>query len=158
MKYIPLPSQERLKELLDYDPETGVFTYKVRVARRVKIGDEAGYVNTVGYRIMSIDGRKYAGHRMAWIYKYGEDPIGLDIDHKDGDRTNNRIDNLRLATRSQNTTHRKKVKGIRSRCPGKWEARIKVNGKEIQLGNFTCPWHAYAAYWDARYKYFGEFA
>jgi hypothetical protein len=154
----PLPSQERLKELLDYDPETGIFLWKNPRCRRLMSGTEAGCFNTRGYRVIRIDGPKFKASRLAWMYVYGEDPQEFSIDHINRITSDNRICNLRKATHQQNTWN-VDVKGFHwHKNTQKWRSVIQIHGKKIHLGLFDCPWAAYEAHWDARYKYFGEFA
>ena len=89
-------TQEYLKSILDYDLDTGIFTWKINKAKRTKIGDIAGWSYN-GYREIEINDKKYKAHRLAWLYVYGEMPNKL-IDHIDGNRSNNKISNLREAT------------------------------------------------------------
>lgn len=100
------PSQERLKECLRYDEETGLL-YWIEVRQRRKLNEPAGTVRrkkTYGhqresaYRYIGVDGGIYAAHRLAWIWNFGDIPVGMQIDHQDGDGLNNRIANLRLVT------------------------------------------------------------
>jgi hypothetical protein len=94
------PTQEELKKVLRYDPDTGIFTWRVTKPGNAKKGSEAGYLND-GYRKIKINDILYGAHRLSWLYMTGELPTVL-IDHKDGDRSNNRWDNLRKASDSQN--------------------------------------------------------
>jgi hypothetical protein len=156
---------QRLREVLNYDPETGVLTRLVRTARRIRIGDVAGNVDTRGYLRLEIDGRQYAAHRLAWLHMTGEWPPA-DIDHINGERTDNRWSNLRLATRAQNirnsrrrSTNTTGFKGVSwQSARKKWVAAITVNGIKRSLGRFDCPAEAHAAYVRAAEKYHGEFA
>ena len=157
MKHKPLPSQERLKELLNYDPQTGIFTWKLSTSARVRVGDVAGTKSVQGYIIISIDNSEYRTNRLAWMYAYGEDPGHLQVDHKNRKRDENNITNLRLATCLQNNLN-KVVKGYHwCKQANKWRATIRVDGKKIFLGNFNCPLLAHLTYCDARNKYYGEF-
>ena len=97
-------TQERLKQLLDYDPVTGVFTRR-ESQRKDRIGKAAGAANTKGHIQIRVDGTLYVAHRLAWLYVHGELPT-LQLDHFDGDKTNNRISNLRLCTNKQNGENR----------------------------------------------------
>ena len=81
---------ERLREVLDYDPDTGVFTRKVRTASSVKVGDVAGSLNGKGYIRIRVDGRLYFAHRLAWLYVHGEWPVDQ-VDHINGIKNDNRI-------------------------------------------------------------------
>lgn len=96
-------TNERLKEVLHYDSLTGMFTWKLSVTNSVRVGDVAGHVKNNGYAQVSIDGKKYYLHRLAWFYIYNVwPPVGYEIDHKDLIKNNNRIKNLRLSTRTTN--------------------------------------------------------
>lgn len=160
-------TQERLKELLDYDPATGVFTW--RVARcRVKAGDRAGYLRSDGYWMIVVDGCSPVGaHRLAWLWVHGFLP--KEIDHRNLDRADNRIAEIRVATHSQNHANtpisiRNKCgfKGVHFSADGKrakrWRAMIRVNGKLSSLGRFSTAEEAHACYVAAAEKAFGEFA
>lgn len=94
-------TRERLAELLHYDPLTGLFIRKVRTSNRIKVGDVAGCVNPEGYVQISVDGKPFLAHRLAWLYVHKEWPQNL-IDHVNGDKKDNRIANLRAANNTQN--------------------------------------------------------
>jgi hypothetical protein len=138
-------TQERLKELLDYDPGTGVFVWKKKPApraNRIKAGDVAGCLGPYGYVLIGIDKKLYEASLLAWLYTHGYLPAR--IDHRDTDRANNRIGNLRECTRSQNQCNRGKpsnntsgIKGVfwNSQC-NKWHARIQLNYKRFHVGFF----------------------
>lgn len=152
-------TQQRLKEVLDYDPDSGVFTWKIAHARA---RDRAGgtHTNEEGYRRIKIDGQLHREHRLAWLYIHGEMPEGL-IDHVNGIRSDNRACNLRLANKSLNAgnSRRRKnnstgTKGVGRLPYGKWCA--KLAGKH--LGSFDTKEEAAAAYATAARSYFGEFA
>jgi hypothetical protein len=156
---------ERLREVLNYDPATGVFTWLVRTARCRRIGEVAGCGKN-GYHQIGIDRRRYRAHRLAWLYMTGEWPA-QEIDHINGDPSDNRITNLRPATSSQNKTNSRRrsdnnsgYKGVSfDRSRQKWQARISVAGRSARrLGRFDCPVAAHAAYVAAAEKHFGEFA
>jgi hypothetical protein len=160
---------EKVREALDYDPETGVFLWKVdRCARgkgvRMRAGSLAGGPTACGYWRVFI-GRNYQAHRLAWLYVYGEWP-SREIDHIDGDRRNNRIANLRLATSLQNKGNMKRradnssgFKGvIFCKFTGRWRSRIRHNGRVHCLGRHSTPEAAHVAYREAAERLFGEFA
>ena len=134
---------ERLQELLHYDPETGIFTRKVRTARRVKVGDVAGCQNGSGYLLITVCSRLYLAHRLAWLHTYGVWPKDQ-IDHINRIRTDNRIANLREVSHKQNGQNRSKSSTNTSGHPGvcwnkqrsKWVATITHNKKDIHLGLF----------------------
>lgn len=156
-------SQSRLRYLLDYDPDTGLFVWSNPTSRRVKRGRIAGNIDSMGYVQLSLDNRDYRAHRLAWLYINGEYP-SEEIDHINMIRSDNRIANLRKATRHQNARNRVAYassttgfKGvIRSR--NKFSARITVDGKPMHLGQFDTPESANEAYETAARKFFGEFA
>lgn len=148
-------TQERLKELLHYDPETGLFTWRIRVAYRAHIGDVACSQPHRGYTYIMIDGSRIGTHRFAWLYMFGIWPKDQ-IDHINGVRDDNRICNLREATNTENQQNR----GISKRntsgyagvsfFSGAWYARIRVNRKRIHLGCFPTPELAHEAYKQAK--------
>ena len=106
MRYKPLPPLEELKEFLDYNPDTGIFIWKKQVAQNIKVGQEAGAMNSNGYIQIRFKNSPYLAHRLAYYMYYGIHPLEKLVDHIDGDKTNNKIDNLRLATNSQNGMNR----------------------------------------------------
>lgn len=134
---------QRLREILEYDPETGLFTNKVKRNRNTKVGSVAGGVYSNGYRGLLIGRVRYRENRLAWFYVHGVWPVGQ-IDHINHDRADNRISNLRDVTASENirNTVRNSVKESKSasgrvgvkRCHGGWQAVITINRKEIYLG------------------------
>lgn len=164
-KFKPLPSLQRVKELLSYDPETGKLYWKQSVARWIQPGDEAGtYVKRA--IDVTIDKKKYRAHRVVWLMQTGKDPGINIIDHIDGNYYNNRFTNLRLATPHQNLCNQKRrvdntsgLKGV-SWCEDrqKWQAGIQTSGKRIGLGRFKTKEEAYAAYCEAARRLHGEFA
>ena len=158
LRYKPLPSQERLKELFDYDPETGDFVRKVRTSNNTKVGDVAGCLVPDGYLVFRVDSTTYMAHRLAWLYRYGEDPGSLDIDHINRNRSDNRLENLRLATSQQNRQNSSALGITWDKVCRKWQARITVDGVLMYLGVFRHYWSAIHCYQQARLKYFGEFA
>lgn len=144
-------TDDRLKSIMDYDQETGIFTSKVSRSN-IKIGDTIGSPNK-GYLDASVDGVRYKMHRLAWLYVYGEYPSEY-IDHINGNKTDNRICNLREATNQQNqynvglsTQNTSGYKGVYLHKPtGKWRARIRIDKKQKDLGSFSTPQEAYSAY------------
>lgn len=134
-------SQKALKKELKYDSNTGIFT-RLKNTSNCKKGDTAGCERKDGYIVINIKGKLYRGHILAWIYVYGEVPM-LHIDHINHNRSDNRIENLRLVTRSDNQKNRSLSKNNKSGVNGvgfyknRWHARIKVDKKQIHLGTFT---------------------
>lgn len=157
-------SYELLRELLAYDPDTGIFTWKVDVARNVKAGSVAGSTVGIGYRNIRIYRLAYRAHRLAWLFMTGKWPIDM-IDHINGVRDDNRFANLREATCEQNRRNSGKhaasgsgFKGVSWKEGRGWRAYIHVQGKQRHLGYFSTPGKAHAAYVAAAKKYHGEFA
>lgn len=159
------PTAARVRQLLDYDPVTGVFTWKVRCGR-AKAGTRAGSLHkSDGYRIIGIDGATYYEHRLAWLWMTGNWPFG-EIDHQHLDKINNAFSELRPATHAQNamntplrSNNTSGFKGVDFRHNRKkWRARIKVKGRKLHLGYFLTPQEAHAAYVAAAAQHFGVFA
>lgn len=134
-------TQSRLKELLQYNPYTGDFVWKVRPSNRVRVGDVAGSINH-GYVIIRIDNVNYYAHRLAFLFMLGQIPE--QIDHINHVRNDNRWCNLREATRIINLKNQSMSKNNTSGITGvcwntennKWGARINVNCKSVWLGYF----------------------
>lgn len=151
-------TQERLKEILDYNEYTGVFTW-IDCADRKHNGKEAGVLRSDGYRLIRINYIKYLVGRLAWFYMTGEWPAVL-VDHKDRNPSNNRWDNLRLATYAQNNANSERIdKGIRPTRNGRrWEVYIWISGRQIQLGTFDTKEEAREVFATAHREHHGEFA
>jgi len=145
-------TQKQLKEVLDYDSETGVFIWKKSVSN-CHAGDIAGCINDTGYRRIKIDNRRYPAHRLAWLFIHNTFPIG-EIDHIDGNRSNNRIKNLRDVSRRGNQSNRKSHRDGRlvgvykhsSLSKNPWRARIMFGGESIHIGVFPTEEEAHEAY------------
>ena len=137
---------KRLKELFSYDPETGLFTRRVYVSPNAQVGYVvAGCITKNGYRTIRVDGKAYYAHRLAWLYAYGKFPkIGMDLDHINCNKSDNRLINLRMATRVENSRNRDKpahnTSGHRGvsyyKSRNRWVASITINGKHKNLGYF----------------------
>ena len=154
---------ERVRELLSYDPETGIFTRRVRTAQRHQVGDRADFLvtggSTPGYHRVSIDSERYQAHRVAWLYVHGEWP-GKFIDHINGVRSDNRMANLREATAQLNQENLRAPRRKNSASgllgaqwdeqSGKFRAAIVSSRKRIYLGGFDAPEDAHAAYVTAK--------
>lgn len=159
-------TQEQLKELLHYDPETGAFTWKVsRTGPKPKDG-QAGNVHKIhGYRSITVLDVAYKAHKLAWFYMTGEWPTGI-LDHKNANRADNRWCNLREATHAQNMWNRGKLSTNKSGLKGvcwhkreqKWRAQSNLNGKKVYIGSFDCPAAAHLAYVVWADIHHGEFA
>jgi len=146
-------NQEKLKEVLQYSPETGVFTWKKTRCRRLKVGQIAGSSSgNWGYRHIFIGRYYYSAHRLAWLYVNGTWPLD-EIDHINGLRDDNRILNLRSVTKAQNMQNKMHdAKG--AHCDrGRWASMITVNKKRIPLGRFDTKEEATAAYILAKKKF-----
>ena len=116
----PLPPLDLLRERLNYDPITGILTWKTTKSSRAKVGSEVGCLH-YGYRTFSLDKQNLMVHRVAYYMHTGVDPIGMDIDHINEVKDDNRFCNLRLATPSQNGANQRNVKGFRGDI---YQARI----------------------------------
>ncbi|AVX38533.1 HNH endonuclease [Yersinia massiliensis] len=156
-------TQERLKELLHYEPDTGVFTWLVYRSFRAVAGSVAGRTNmTTGYIEIQIDGRRYKGHRLAWLYMTGEQASGH-IDHVNEVKVDNRIGNLRVATRAENKRNVGITKANTSGAKGvykqgnRWIAQAQMDGKKYRLGSFMCVDDAAKAYDSFCQQSYGEF-
>lgn len=164
LKELPL-TQERLKHLLHYNPDTGVFTWLSKPSRRINSGSIAGRIKPKkGYVEIGISGRIYLAHRLAWLYIYGTWPKEQ-VDHINGIRNDNRIKNLRLATTSQNQWNKKMqknntsgIKGVSwDNQRGKWIAQCWLFGKHHKIGRFSSIDDADRAIRQFREKHQGEF-
>lgn len=149
-------TQARLRELLHYDPATGVFTRNVSTGGKAKAGTIAGSLSNRGYQKICVDYKMYWAHRLAWFYVRGTWPDK--IDHKDGNPSNNSFDNLRDTNNKENQQNRISAKvdnrssgmlGV-SQYSGKWIARICVDGKVRYIGGFDTPEEASEAYRSAK--------
>lgn len=150
-------TQARLKEVLHYGPETGLFTWLSTVIPPVYAGKISGYIDDYGYRVLNLDGNRRSQHRLAYLYMTGDYPVNQ-IDHVNGDRSDNRWCNLRPATDSQNRQNMKKKAGTKSRFQGvtwfprdgTWMSRIGINYKSVFLGYFKTEEEAHQAYVSAK--------
>jgi hypothetical protein len=148
---------DRVRQLVNYDSKTGVFTWNTK-RRRCMPGAKAGCRMKNGYIIIRLDDVLHLAHRLAWFYTTEKWPAHQ-IDHINGDRSDNRIDNLREATNLENAHNRQKRKTNKSGYTGvraennRWLAEIKVNYKPIRLGLFDTPEEASKIYQEARKRY-----
>jgi HNH endonuclease/AP2 domain len=157
-------TQDLLKELFDYDAETGNLIWRVnRNNHKALAGDVAGTVKADGYRKIRINGRRPYAHRIVWLWHHGSLPDG-DIDHIDNNPLNNRIENLREATNTQNQANKSRQSNNTSGYPGvvfhkatgKWNAKINVDGRRIHLGLWDNKKQAHIRYLRAASKLFGD--
>ena len=156
-------TQERLRQLLHYEPETGIFTWRVtRNGRNSRAGMRAGVINKKwGHRNLKVDGKGYGAHRLAFLYMTGLLP-SLYVDHKNRNPDDNRWVNLRLADDSQSAANRIFVnmtglKGVRPNGKN-WSASLRCRGVSRYLGTYATPELAHAAYAEAARRFHGEFA
>lgn len=157
-KFIPLPSQARLKELFDYDEQTGELIWKVSIAKNIKVGQVAGSIKPDGYRAIRIDGTTYRAHRLVWMWVNGEDPEHLTIDHINHQRDDNRIANLRLATRQEQNRYKQNTVGAYlNKERGKYQARIVIDGRNKYLGCYDTLEEATAVYHQKAQELYGAF-
>lgn len=162
------PTADEVRELLNYDQKTGVFTWAVNRRGTAKAGTVAGSLAGQGHIQITFKGTRYYAHRLAWLVTYGEwPPADMDVDHIDCDKGNNAIANLRLASRSQNAANasglrKNNTSGYRGvsfyRRTGRWEARILVEGVTHRLGYHKTAEEAARAYDRACYRLNGPFA
>jgi hypothetical protein len=153
-------TQEELKQILFYCAITGHFTWLKTNSNRTKCGTRAGCIHPNGYRRIGINGKLYYEHHLAWLYHYGNLPI-KQIDHINGDKTDNRIDNLREATHAQNQQNKGKAQNNTSGYTGvtfdkaknKWKAAIYKDRKRYHLGYYDTPEEAHAAYLKAKAEF-----
>ena len=153
-------TQAELKDILSYNPKTGIFTWNKTKSNRIKIGDECGSITSLGYKITKIKGKYYSLHRLSWLYMYGEFPDGI-IDHINQNRGDNRISNLRCITRAENNKNRTLQSNNKSGVNGvhwistakRWAAVINIEGKRIGLGWYRNKEDAIQARKEANLKY-----
>lgn len=157
-----LDTQEEVCEIFTY--KDGKLLWKIKSAARIKIGDIAGTVHKEGYRYVIYHGKYYLVHRLVFLYVNGYLPNK--IDHRNGIRDDNRIENLRSCDDSENAQNRKPLTGQTSIYKGvhfrknrqRWQAYIKLNGKRHYLGSFINEKDAARTYDVAAKHYFGKYA
>lgn len=146
-------TQDMLKRLLRFDPESGHFQWNEKTATHTVVGSQAGGIDNRGYWRIRLFGQAYAAHRLAWFYVHGDWPKG-DLDHINGNRTDNRLANLREVTRSVNMQNlrkgRKGLLGVRLHKSGLFEARIVADGTRRTIGYYGTEEEAHAAYLTAK--------
>lgn len=151
-------TQAKVKELFDYDPETGHLIWRSDRGKCKTKGKVAGTKHVLGYIYIKIYGKNYRAHRLVWLWHYGGLPKNQ-LDHISGDRADNRIENLREATNAQNLQNQRKARlGSKSGYIGvsmignKWMARIMVCGKSTYIGIYDDPISAHKAYIEKKRK------
>lgn len=149
-------TQDRLKEVLDYDQNSGLFTWAIDYSKKSSKGSVAGKNHSAGYRVVFFDASQHMMHRLAWLYIYGVLPE-KHIDHINGNKVDNRISNLREVTHSENQQNRKRTSNTsgfsgvtKVKDKARWGARIRINYNKIFLGYFDSPELAYEAYLKAK--------
>jgi hypothetical protein len=154
--YRLLPPRKELREVFRYNEKTGKLYWRVSPSRNVQAGTECGCIySSTGYRILNYNGRKYGAHRIIWMLVTGEDPESLFIDHINRDKTDNRIENLRLSTNAENLCN-KPTKGAYL-FRNKWRAQIHLKGKTKYLGSYATEAEAVEAYQKAAKELKGDF-
>lgn len=148
----------RLLDALRYEPSTGEFRWLYQSSTWINVGDLAGCVHSLGYVVIGVDNETFRAHRLAWFYVHGEWP-SKSLDHINGDRADNRICNLRLASAAENNQNRRGapknsltgVLGVRRNTNGAgFTARISVDRARLYLGTFPTEQEAYDAYLAAK--------
>ena len=157
-------THNRLRELFSYDPETGTFTRLVRTSANAPKGQTIVGAKSYKYLAIAVDKKLYYAHRLAWLYVHGEFPAkGMDIDHINEDKHDNRIANLRIVSRAENMRNRRaansgSASGVRGvhfcNLYKKWVAHVTVNYKYINLGYFDTLSAAIEARAAGERKYF----
>jgi len=158
------PDFDVVKSFLNYCPDTGEFRW-AKTVNRHKQGDLAGSKDNLGYWIIGFNRQQYKAHRLAWLLHYGVQP-SAEIDHRNLDKCDNRISNLREANRFNNLWNfpvpRTNTSGFKGASfderSGQWRARIQANGKTHNLGYFADPESAGLAYDEASRRLHGEFS
>lgn len=164
-------------DYFNYDNVSGLLTWKVRTQEMFQnpvycdrwnkryAGKVAGHIHSDGYRKVRVNDKLLRTYRIIYEMHEGSIPAGFDIDHMNGVRSDDRIENLRKATRSQNmmnmkpsTRSKSRLKGAAATGRGTWAAGIRIGGKQVRLGVFSTEIEAHAAYCEAAKKYHGEFA
>jgi hypothetical protein len=136
MRIKKYPSLDKINEVLSY--KDGRLYWKKNFKGRVKMGDIAGYELPSGYRTVWINSKQYYEHRIIWIMHHGDIPVGLEIDHINLTRNDNRIENLRVVSRSENMRHTTSRNiYFRSSRTKKYEAYLNINNKRITKSFMT---------------------
>lgn len=161
-----LPPVEKLREAFSIDPDNGRLLHRADVKHR-RAGEEAGYPNNIGYRQVMIGRKIYSVHRIAWALYYGEHPED-EVDHINGNRSDNRLCNLRLATSSQNNQNRRLSSRNKSGVKGvflvkwnksvRWRVSVGHSQRKYYITHFQCFGKAVKHAHEMRAKLHGEFA
>lgn len=145
------------QQALIYNPETGVFVWSEYAWHKRNRGLCAGSKKRNGYIEIQLQGKMLKAHRLAWILVYGDLADDVEIDHLDGDRSNNRLSNLRAVNRNINQQNQRKARkdnrtgllGV-SRSGSGWKAELRINGKKVNVGTYKTPELAHQAYVSAK--------
>lgn len=151
---------KEFRRFLSYNPSTGIFTWIADTPHRKRIGTVAGYPSDKGYINITLGRKTYKAHRLAWLLEYGKWP-DADTDHINGDRADNRIENLRDVTRSVNLQNRHSAQpnnksgflGVDKISKNCWRAQLTFGGTCVSLGCFKSPELAHSAYLEAKRKH-----
>jgi hypothetical protein len=145
-------NQALLKHLFEY--EEGDLVWKKRTSNRIKVGDIVGHLSSIGYIQVRVNNILYAAHRLIYMYHNGLIPEGMEVDHINGIRDDNRIENLRAVTHKQNTFNRTKAKGYSyDKTRGKYQACICIDGKTKHLGRYSKEEDARQSYLNAKQEF-----
>lgn len=151
-------------ERINYHPDTGLFIWSNSEKNGHRIGREAGCISKIGYRVLKVEGERILAHRLAWFIHYSEEPPRM-IDHVNGNKTDNRIDNLRAATHKQNMQNKKRRIDNASGCPcvyqdkrnGNWCVCIRENKKKHYFSGMESYEEAVNKYQEVAKAVFGDF-
>ena len=146
------PAQEYLKSNFIYD--NGILRWKINKSNKVKAGNIAGKKTPDGYISLTLDYKNYFVHRLIYVYLRTVIPNDVEVDHINGVRHDNRIENLRLVSAQHNHFNRKNVKGCYfNKVAKKWMAQIRTNGVLKTIGNYDTEYKAHESYLSAKEKY-----
>ena len=155
-KHNPLPPAELLWELFEYKPLTGELAWRI-TGRGITKGNEAGCLTSSGYKTIGIDNTIYHAHRIVWMWMSGEDPAELTIDHRNHNKSDNRVGNLRKATHQEQNRYQRNIIGASLRPSGKYKTQIRINGRLKYLGTYDTLEEASAVYHKKAQEIHGEF-